>query len=146
MSDTKMVIQRVFFLNCAGLKAKAQLCKGLCGRAVGRRGSGILLSSCTHHPSKQCGCWQSSSLSMTVAQGSSKTDWTFQGSGSATAKQTVRSGGRQEEWLLTLSKAYTWCRSLCMIQMHPGSQSTSTHNIDIRFSQSSVKPCQMYGA
>lgn len=113
-----MVIQRVFFLNCTGLKAEAQLCKDLCGRAVGRRGSGILLSSCTHQPSWQCGCWQSSSLTVTAGQGSSKTDWSFQGSASTAATQAFRSGGRQEEWLLSLLKAYTWCRDTLHPKVH----------------------------
>lgn len=95
-------------LNCNGLRAGAQLCEGLWRRAVGRRGSGIIpLSSCTCWPSWQCGCWQSSSLTLTVAQSPSKTDWSFQCNGST---QASRPRATQEERLLTLSKAYTQCR------------------------------------
>lgn len=100
-----------YCLNCTGLRAGARLCEGLCRRAVGRRGSGIIpLSSCPSWPSWQCGCWQSSSLTLTVAQGPSKADWSFQCNGSTAATRAGRPSGMQEERLLALSKAYTQCR------------------------------------
>lgn len=52
---------------------------------------------------------------------------------------------QQTWWYASRTPAYTF-KSLHTVQRHAGSQRASAQNINMIFSQSSVKPCQMYRA
>lgn len=50
---------------------------------------------------------------------------------------------QQTSWYASRTPAYPF-KSLHTVQRHTGSQRASAQNINVMFSQSSVKPCQMY--